>query len=80
MIARLPTQEEWEGWLALPETQALQELARRRRATLKDAWENGNIVGEPANAMSIGACKALQLLEDLDFETVVIGELGDKDG
>ena len=80
MSERLPTREEWDAWLALPETDALRRIAAKRRQDMKDAWENGIIIGEQANMMAIGSCKALQLLEDLDYDTAIIGELGDEHG
>lgn len=75
MNERLPTEEEWAAWLDQPETRALQAVARKRREDIKDVWENGGIGDGKENWIAIGGCKALQLLEDLDYEAVIESEL-----
>lgn len=70
------TKEAWEFWLELPETKALQELARLRRGVIKDNWEEGAYLDSMMkNAEHVGACKALMMLEDLDYDLVILEEL-----
>lgn len=72
----IPNLEEWNEWLQHPCTEAFRAIAKKRRDEIKDAWESGSFKDPLDNAQAIGAAKALQVLEDLDYDGVVITELG----
>lgn len=68
--------EDWDAWLEMPQTKALREIAAGRRKEIKDRWEEGEFSESMIkNAMLIGGCKALQLLEELDYEMIIEGEM-----
>ncbi len=79
MSEPLVNEEEWAGWLALPATKALREVAAARRALLMESWAEGGFQVDPGlNAKAIGECQAYGLLAQLDYQTVIIGELTDE--
>src|SRR3990170_2300130 len=81
----LPSKEEWDGWLSLPETQALRQVAAARKKQLQERWSSGEFTDLSQfgtailNAKAIGQCEAYQLLEELDYESVILGELADEE-
>lgn len=78
-MTRLPTKEEWDAWRSLPATQTLQQVAVLRKQRLMEAWASGAFADSVSlNMKALGECQAYQMLEDLDFESVVTGELDDE--
>ena len=69
------TESEWTEWLEHPCTKFVREIAQKRRQSIKDSWESGALRDQLDSAEALGACKALQMLEDLDYETAVESEL-----
>ena len=77
MSDRIPSKEEWNGWLNDPCTEAFRKIAHKRREDLKEVWASGGLKDALESAHFVGACKALEMLADLEYETVVLTELGD---
>lgn len=79
MSEPLVNEEQWAAWLTLPATKALRQVAAARRQSLKDGWELGGVAADPLlNAKAIGECQAYMMLEQMDYETVILGELTDE--
>lgn len=70
-------EDDFKGWLLLPETAALRRWARVKREALRDAWEEGTFSAAfelemlVKNAGATGACSILREVEELDFETII---------
>lgn len=74
---KLMEEEEFKGWLALPETQYIMRvLVKAKLDTLKDQWAHSHFVRASAeaaaqeNARALGNVQALTWLMDLDYETL----------
>lgn len=69
--------QEWKDWLAHPMTQRLRRFAAARRVSIKDQWEAAGFAAPSqfemicANIEAQAMCKALSLLEELDYSSIV---------
>ena len=78
MRERLPTEEEFKGWLTDPVTEAVfKHLPRAKVQELQDMWANGNFTMETIeasalkNAEVIGELNAWRTLAALDYSYLV---------
>ncbi len=76
---RLPTEEEWQAWLAHPVTEVLREWARKKQAGLQATWASGafshpdDVKSLAANHAALGGHSVYQEVVELDFQ-FILGE------
>ena len=79
MPDKMPSQDEWEDWLQHPCTKRLRFWAQHGRQDLMEGWAKGNFAAaftmEMAvkNAGATGACSVYELVNEMDYELIVIG-------
>ena len=74
MIVRLPTEEEFKGWLQDPVTQYVRKvLLAGKREALRQAWEGGSFTDYTqegtvlVNVGNMGTCKGYAFVQELEY-------------
>lgn len=75
----LPKEDQWVEWIGMPQTQALIRYAKLRRKDFMESWAAGGFADDIAlNLKALAECQVLQVITELDFQTIVTSQ-GDSD-
>ncbi len=76
-MSRLPTEAEFNGWLADPVTAYVRTMLHAKREELRQQWEGGSFTDYEkdttvlVNVGNLGTCKGYAFVTDLTYEQLL---------